>query len=153
MKPWFWILCGAIVLGLGAPEIKLEDRRPAAVLYVCRGESGITAETDLGDRGCGRNLQEALRDLQERAPGNVLLETLQNLIVDRETLGILEEAKGLLHPEIRVCASQGRISPEQAMAYLKIHGEGKTILDLRQREWGLPVLIGEGEGYVWQKSD
>ena len=153
MKPWLWILCGAIVLGLGAPEIKLEDRRPAAILYVYREGKEIAAETDLGDRGSGRNLQEALGELQERAQGNVLLDTLQNLVVDRDALGVLEEAKGMLHPSIRVCASRNKISPEQAAAYLKIHGEGETLLSLRQGERGLPILMQEGDGCVWQRSD
>ena len=151
MKPWFWILCGAMLLGLGAQEIKLEERRPAALLYI-KGQEEIIVETDLGDKGSGRDLEEALKDLQERTAGNVLLDTLQDLVVDKHSLQIMDQAEKLLHPGIRVCASQGRLAPEKARAYLKIHGKGQSLLKWRQGETGLPILIMEETGFRWMKQ-
>ena len=150
MKTWVWILCGAMLLGLGAPERRLEERRPAALLYIRRDGEEIRAETDQGDKGKGDSLREALQSLQDGASGCVLLDTLEFVVLDAGNEDMQQQAAKLLHPGARICGSQGELSPAAALDYLQVHGRGYSLLKCRQQERGLPVLEKEEEGFRWR---
>ena len=82
MNRWLFMLAALLPVSL-LPSLGTELSRllPAAVLALWEDGKQITLETDMGDLGEGETLEDALRDLRDSAPGEVLLDTVENLIL------------------------------------------------------------------------
>ncbi|MDO5153925.1 MAG: hypothetical protein Q4D50_11305 [Eubacteriales bacterium] len=147
MKRWI-ILAAAAAVVLMSPSRKETDvgeLLPVELLYIYKEESGIWVQTDTGDLGIGADLQSALKDLKETAPGKIFLDTADYLIITKETVDLLPQLWGILRPSTEVCL--GINADTQAAAFLSAHKPGVTLNDIRSGGRFLPTLIRTGERY------
>ena len=87
MRRWMIMLAALLAVSmLPSQGTELSRLRPAAVLALWEDGKQITLETDMGDLGEGETLEDALRDLRDSAPGEVLLDTVEKLNYKRSIL-------------------------------------------------------------------
>ena len=73
------------------------------------------------DAGVGETLDGALRNLEDTTTGHVFLDTVENLVITKETRFLLPELKRLLRPTVRVCMTEAELDMETASDYLHSH--------------------------------
>ena len=114
------LLLGAAML-LPAEGTDVGELLPVELISIYKEADTVIIDTDTGASGTGETILAAVSDLKATAPGNVFLDTADFLLIsdldDQET----EALKGILKPAIRVCETEGRINPERAVEYLRIH--------------------------------
>lgn len=146
MKRWI-ILTAAVAAALMFPSRSATDVAellPVELLYVYQ-ENGVRVETDTGDVGRGENLEAALENLKATASGDIFLDTVDYLILTKDTVGLLPQLWGILRPATEVCL--GVNADAQAAAFLSAHKPGVTLNDIRSGEQRLPTLIRTEERY------
>lgn len=147
MRRWIWMLAALVLLAVlpnGGTE--LGELRPAAVLAVWQEDTQVVLETDTGDVGRGGTLELALENLRQTTPGNVFLETVEDLLVSEQTRRLLPDLQKLLRPGVRVCVAEP-MDLESVWEYLKIHTP-KAILSDSSEATKLQTLNREEERYV-----
>ena len=145
------ILCGMILAAVlllkgektaGADIEKLE---PAWVLMVDEKAGGVSVSTDMGQRGRGRTLTEAVEDMKTGAAGEVFLDTAEYLLITPSALERLGESLELLRNSCQVCIVNDVDDLAAAGEYLEAHKPGVTLGDCRKGVHNLPVLYLEGD--------
>lgn len=152
MRRWMiYVAVVAAALILKPKDIKdVGELLPVELLYISREAGSIRAETDTGTFGTGRNLEEALKDLKETAPGEIFLETADYLIVTDRTVNLLPRLTEVLRPSTEVCV--GKNADAQAAAFLKAHPSEVTLKDIRAGQEEIPTLIKSKERYYFGES-
>ena len=84
----------------------------------------------MGDLGAGETLEDALRDLRDSAPGEVLLDTVENLILTENSRYLLPNLRRLLRPNVRVCTAEWELDAEAAWQYLRVHEPNNKLRDV-----------------------
>ena len=140
MKRWIWIL-GAVALLLSAGSRReLARLEPVELLYIYEDGGMIVLAADTGDSGKGKTLEEAEKDLKDKASGQIFLDTAEELVVTAETEKLLPQLRQILRPAMKVCLADGEIDPEQAAAYLRARKIRVTLGSLRDPAVMLPKL-------------
>lgn len=93
--------------------------RPAEGLRVSRAADTVILETDCGDLGTGKNLEDAIHDLKRSSPGEVFLDTVQFLLMDSSAGDLLPQLQELLRPSVRICQTKTEPDLEAAVQYLR----------------------------------
>ena len=93
----------------------------------------IVMETDTKNEGRGRTVEEAIKDLEERTPGVIYLDTAQYLLLTKETEEYGPALRDYMRPTVKVSLWDGKGSVETAAQYLDV-----------QRD--LPLLKEVGSG-------
>ncbi len=152
MKRWMvYALAVAAVLALRPREnMDVSNLLPVELLYINKEAGFIRVETDTGAVGVGRDLNSALQNLKDTAPGKVFLETADYLIVTEQTKGLLPALVEILRPAAEVCI--GINADAQAAVYLKAHPPKTTLNDIRAGGREVPVLIKIKERYQFGES-
>lgn len=143
MKRWLiggvMIIALALLNGENRTGTDIAELEPAQVLWV--DEAGaVEVRTDMGQMGRGRNLDEAVRDMEQTAAGRVFLETAEYLLVTPGGATRLDELCRLLRPSCKVCLINGNVDLEMAANYLAVHKPAVTLGDFQKGEWRLPIL-------------
>lgn len=147
MRRWIIMLAALLVVSLLPSQgTELSRLRPAAVLVLRVEGKQITLETDTNDTGTGETLEEALRDLQMTAPGEILLDTVENLILTENSRYLLPNLHQLLRPGVRVCTAKGEVDAEAAWQYLRIHIPAHKLQDVTE-ETKLSMLTWEEDRF------
>ena len=124
MRRWIIMLAALLAVSmLPSQGTELSRLRPAAVLALWEDGKQITLETDMGDLGEGETLEDALRDLRDSAPGEVL-------ILTENSRYLLPNLRGLLRPNVRVCTAEGELDAEAAWQYLRVHEPNNKLRDV-----------------------
>lgn len=147
MKRWILYALGLILVLFLAPVPRTDvgDLLPVELLSVYFRDGTLCVETDTGDMGTGKNLDEALSDLKATAPGNIFLDTADYLIITREAIPLLPQLWQILRPATQLCLGEG--AEAGAAAFLAAHRPGVTLNDVRAGMGTLPVLIRTEERY------
>lgn len=147
MRRWMIMLAALLAVSLLPSQgTELSRLRPAAVLVLREDGKQITLETDMGDLGAGETPEDALRDLRDSAPGEVLLDTVENLILTENSRYLLPNLRGLLRPNVRVCTAEGELDAEAAWQYLRVHEPNNKLRDVTD-ETGLQALTWKEERF------
>lgn len=152
MRRWMiYVVVVGLALLLKPKDVKdVGELIPVELLYINREAGSIRAETDTGAVGTGRNLEEALNDLTETAPGTIFLETADYLIVTDRTVNLLPRLTEVLRPATQVCV--GINAGADAAAFLKAHPSEMTLKNIRAGQEDIPTLIGSKERYHFGES-
>lgn len=147
MRRWIIMLAALLVVSLLPSQgTELSRLCPAAVLMLRADGKQISLETDTGDTGTGETLEDALRDLRDSAPGEVLLDTVENLILTENSRYLLTNLHSLLRPNVRVCTMDGELDAEAAWRYLRVHMPIYKLHDVTE-ESKLQTLTWEEERF------
>ena len=117
------------------------------------GQDGLCVlKTDNGLYGTGKTPAEAVADLEQTAPGTVVLSTARQLVIADSGAGDLCPLLALevLHPGTALYAADRPVDPADAAAFLNRCGSGLTVsryqaAALMGETVALPRLTG-GEG-------
>ena len=152
MKRWMvYAVAAAVLLSLRPKEMKdVSGLIPVELLYIKKEAGWIRAETDTGNFGVGRDLEAALKDLENTAPGKIFLETADYLIVTADTVYLLPKLTTALRPAAGVCL--GIEADARAVEYLKAHKSQVTLNEIRAGAGEIPTLIRSGERYYFGQS-
>lgn len=149
-----WIVCAAalaVVLlagksGAGTDIARLE---PVQILQVSGSAGQVAVRTDTGQHGEGDDLDAAVADMKAAADGEIFLDTVECLLIDRDSIDWLPALMQQLRPACRICRCDGVPDLEAAASYLSIHKPGVTLRQYRQGEYQLPLLYQrEGRMYL-----
>ena len=146
----FALLLAALWLAprLPHPAVDVGKLQPAELVRIVRLETGYLLETESGLRGSGRTLEEAADALKTGAPGEVLLETAEFLLLTGE-IRDWKTLCTLFRPEVKVCLCDEEINLEEACAWLRIHPPEETLRILRVENGSLrKLIIKEGSGQL-----
>lgn len=147
MRRWVIMLAALLVVSLLPSQgTELSRLRPAAVLMLRADGKQIALETDMGDTGTGETLEDALRDLRDSSPGEVLLDTVENLILTENSRYLLTNLRSLLRPNVRVCTMDRELDAEAAWRYLRVHIPINKLHDVTE-ESKLQTLAWEEERF------
>ena len=94
---------------------------PVEVIAVSENRGIVTVETDTGDAGQGRTLEEAFEDMEKTAPGVIYLDTAAYLILEPGMEGQAATLGAYLKDSVRVCRGREGIPLEGIAAYLAVH--------------------------------
>lgn len=145
-----WILgLGIIVLisAFGWLPFKGTDvatLEPAEILYVAL-DDGVLVETDAGWYGKGSTVEKAVVDLKEASPGQVFLQTVDYLILQRDSLELLPALYPYLRSGCIICLTEEKPDLQKAGKYLRSHKPEVTVLDVRAGNGRIPELFMEEE--------
>ena len=109
-------------------------------------------ETDTGDRGTGKTGMQALANLKATTPAVIYLDTADYLLLGEDADPALEELRGKLKRNIRLCRVTEKINPKQAAEYLKVHRKLPQLKVWKANE-NLPVLEHFEERLILLKKD
>ena len=119
MKTMLYITLAALALAAPVNRADVGKLRPVEVVAVAHSEGRYTVRTDMGDRGEGSTLSEAVADLGETAPGVVYLDTAEYLLLeDPIDMAYLTQ---ILKPHVRICGAEPGIPLEGSGIYLDVH--------------------------------
>lgn len=133
---------------LSHPAVDIGKLKPAELVRIARMEDGYRMETESGLQGSGGTLEEAAAALKAGAPGEVLLETADFLLLTGEIRDWKTLCK-LIRPEAKVCLSDEEIDLEAALAWLRTHPPEESLRILRVENGSLrKLIIKEGSGQL-----
>ena len=92
----------------------------------------LVVETDTRDRGEGKTIREAIRDLESNTPGVIYLDTAEYLLLAAGTEKYISGMQAYMHPGVRVAAWDGAGSVERAAKYLQIRKDLPRLESFRQ---------------------
>lgn len=135
-----WLLVTAALAAAGAlsrlphPAVDVAELIPVRVVYMA-AENGYTIITDGGLTGTGTSPEEAAQALKSNAPGELLMDTAEYLILPPGT-AVTQELYGLLRPDCRVVYMEEPPDLETAAELPQVRESALTLAKLR----------AEGEG-------
>ena len=116
---------------------------PAEALYVSLEAEQVLIETDGGWFGRGETVDGAVKDLKESAPGQVFLQTVDYLMLQKGSEGVLPALYAHLRSGCSVCLVEEKLDLEKASAYLRAHRPALTLQHYRAEKSKIPLLIME----------
>lgn len=126
------LLYGLILLSVFfAPVERVDVAQLLPIRAVSLSQQGtqLLLRTDTNHLGKGKNVQDALANLQENAPAVVYLDTAQFLLVDEAAVYCLDQLIGVLKPTVRVCVCPVPEDLSAAADYLEVHGDLPKLKD------------------------
>ncbi len=105
---------------------------PVEVLVINRIDSNYVIRTDTGLLGAGTNVDAAVIDLKQTAPGEIFLETANYILVGKECSDITSSFYDYLRPACQVYTFEGEGEFGEIAKYLANHPSSATILTYRQ---------------------
>lgn len=141
------LLAILLVAGLGWLPFQRTDvatLEPAEAIYVSLGEQ-ILVETDGGWYGEGKTMDDAVADLKESSPGQVFLQTVDYLLLQKGSEELLPTLYTHLRSGCSVCFVEEKPDLKKACAYLRVHKPNLTLQDFRGGDTEIPILTMEGD--------
>lgn len=116
---------------------------PMEVIAVSEDKGTITVRTDTGNIGSGNTIENAFRDLEQTASGEIYLDTAEYLLLEPGTEDHIRALRSLLKGDVRVCGAPEGIELEGAAKYLTVH---KPQTDLESSDEGMIPFLTEENG-------
>ena len=148
MRRWIiYALSFAVVTVLGVTPFAGTDvgkLLPVETVRLSWAMEKVWLETDAGNVGVGRTVEDALTDLKETTAGALFLDTADYLLVKPGSEWLVEEICGYLRPSCGICLERGEAKLEEAAVFLAVHKPRLTLGKWRGGERNLPQLETEG---------
>ncbi len=93
----------------------------AVAVYVSNDQ--IVLETDAGNKGQGKTLDESIDRLKQNASAIIYLDTVELLLVSHGAKKWLPELERCFKPSVKVCFCEAQGDVEEAAKYADVHGE------------------------------
>lgn len=121
--------------------LELGKLKPVEVIRVEKNDEGILIETDTGDSGRGRTVNQAVWNLHETTAGTIYLDTAEYILLPMDET-VLMEVCPYLRGDIRICHWVGEMKLEEAAKYLDAH---RPNMRLKEYRAGTLLQVLEGE--------
>ena len=120
MRIVIYIIVLALLLFAPLHRLDVALLEPAEVLAMRVTDSVVELETDIGHKGQGKTVDEAIKDLKENTPGVIYLDTAKYLLLTKEATACAQQLWSYLRRSIKVCMWDGQSSVSGAAEYLKL---------------------------------
>lgn len=127
-------------------------------LFSVEGQT-VTVETDLGLMGRGTTLEEAVADLEARAPGSLFLDTANFVLLRPSALALLPELEraDFLRDSCTLCLAEDETDLPGVGAYLRAHKPGSDLgaafsALAEGKDPELPTLTMENEAFALESK-
>ena len=151
-KILLYILIAACALAAPVHGTDIGKLRPVQAISIRKESAQYIIETDTGDRGKGKTGMDALADLKATTPAVIYLDTADYLMLGENADPALEELRGKLKRNIRLCRITEKINPKQAAEYLRVH-QNLPRLKVWKMTDNLPILEHFEERLILLKKD
>ena len=153
MKRWMWLLVFLLAFGiLELPEGSVEELQPVQLLMADMEGEQVVLQTDTGDEGSGRTLEEALDHMKTSSSKKIFLKTAELLILRNNAVNLIGELGELLRPAVRVCISEDELDLTKAAEYLTYHRPDRTLGELLGSRAPIQKLCRRGEKMVLESE-
>ena len=145
----YGILIAAALLVPTTPQ-ELDKLKPVEVIRIDKRGEFMLLETDTGDSGRGKTVNQAIADLQETAAGTVYLDTAEYVLLPGEEEPVLCQLVPYLKGSVRLCHWEGDVKLDEAAKYLDTHRPKMKLKDYRA---GIhPEVLKEENGRIRLKG-
>lgn len=145
MKNWIYMLLLAATAFLAPVRgTDVGELLPVELIMLTVDKGKVVVSADTGDFGTGRDAAEAMKDLQERASGEVFLETADYLLLADGFLNSREVLKTWFRPGTLVYAVKGSVDASQAVEYLRSRSGGVPLNRLGSTTTLETIIQSEG---------
>lgn len=139
-----YIVILAAVLAVRLERTDVGKLRPVQTVSVYRDGASYVIATDTGDKGKGKTVADALKDLKQTAPAVIYLDTAQFLLTGKNADDAVENLRPYFSKSVELYSFRGEADLELASKYLAVHGNGPQL-----KRWNpgekLPVLVCSGD--------
>ena len=142
MKKVLYGLLIAAALAVPTRPLELGKLKPMEVIRIDRQGEFILLETDTGDSGRGRTVEQAIWNLRETTAGTVYLDTAEYVLLPEQHDEVLTQLTPYLKKSMQLCRWTGEIELEKAAKYLDNHSPNMRLKDYRP---GMPLKVLKGE--------
>ena len=104
-----------------ANRTDLAELKPVEAVYLYKNGEQIVIQTDTEDRGKGKTVQQALKNLKDTTAGQIYLDTANYLLIGPGTEEYAEALKGELKASARVCGAKEEMDMKKVGGFLKVH--------------------------------
>ena len=115
----YGILIAAALLVPTRP-LELGKLKPVEVIRIEKRGQQVIIETDTGDSGHGKTVNQAVWDLRETTAGMVYLDTAEYILLPKDET-VLKQVIPYLRNSVRLCHWEGEIKLEEVGEYLDVH--------------------------------
>lgn len=135
-----------IVLVFTAPVTRIDvgTLRPVEVVAIHQENGELILQTDTGDLGRGADVESALRDMKQKTPAVIYLDTAKYLLVDINVQHDAEALRGYLKSNVKVALFCDRIDLKYAGMYLDVQDDLMAFEDWKP---GVLVTVLTSEKY------
>lgn len=145
MKKWVLALA-ALIWFTPVKGTDVGKLLPVELVSLRREGGKLRADTDTGDFGMGMTLEETMKDLRRKAPGEIFLETADYLLLSADSGEAWPELIAYFRPGTMVYLMEEPLEPEKTARYLRTRRAGLPLNRMEDAE-KIPV-IKEAEGRV-----
>lgn len=138
------IYAALVVAALLVPTTpqELGKLKPVEVIRVEKRGEFVLLETDTGDSGHGKTVNQAIWNLRETAAGTVYMDTAAYVLLPEEEESVLCQLRPYLKESVGLCNWEGDIKLDKAAKYLHAHSPKVKLEDYWE---GMPLQILKGE--------
>lgn len=144
-----WIFCALVLAaipvlsfgGFGGEDVgKLH---PVQVVEVRADNNEVQLLTDSNDLGVGKDVSQAINNMNETSHSKVFLDTADYLLVKPGAEIWLPRLYQYLRPSCNVCYVTAEVDLKQVGQYLQLHEPKLTLIQYQAGERRLPYLISD----------
>ena len=111
-------------------RIEIANLKPIEAIWINNDMEFVKIETDTGDLGFGKTIEEAVDDLKKNSTGIIYLDTAKFVFADEMSNGELIAFKPFVKRNVRLCIWSGEGSFADAVQYADAHDIG-----VRYKDW------------------
>lgn len=142
-----YIIVAALALLMKPHGTDVGKLIPVEVIWLSGSQGQVMIETDTGNKGTGKTIDDAIENLKKTTAGVVYLDTADFLLVSTGSVEFLGEMGKHLKSTVEVCGADGEIDLTAAAEYLAAHRPNMT-LKKAMRGGQLPELKTEKERLI-----
>ena len=129
MRKIIYALMIAALCFVPLKRLDIAKLRPVQAVAMYLENEHVVLETDTGDQGRGETVQNALKDLKEKASAVIYLDTADILLVAENAVSQIEELAQYIKKSVRLCVCDASGRVEQVAEYLEVHGNMPKLRD------------------------
>jgi len=118
-----YIIIAAAVLTIPVDRADVADLHPVQTVALYVTAEGCRIETDTGDLGRGKTVDDAYRDLLRSTPGVIYLDTADFLLVSENAQNQIPEIGKYLKKGVRCCVVAGKCNLMEVSKFLSVHDD------------------------------
>lgn len=146
------IVC-AFGFGQKLERRKIEEMNPIETIRLSKIEDVILLETDTGEFGAGRTVEEAVKALEETSIGDLFLDSVEFVMVERGTEDILNDLKGIVNSNCKIALDNSNADIQAITEYLRTHVPSESLSDIYHgTDLSSELLEKEGRFFLLKKE-
>ena len=141
MKIFRIILYGVIIFLLflvPLQRVEIANLKPVEGIWIYKASESVAIETDTGDLGLGRTIEDAVEDIKRNSTGIIYLDTAKFVFVDETASDELIAFRPFVKGNVCISKWDGKGNVSDAVQYADAHKVG-----VKYKKWNLGSNLPE----------